>query len=265
MIKNPRASLGDLREAGLIPGWGRSPGGGHSNPLQYSCLENPMDRGASRATAHRAAKSWTQLKRLSAHGPGIQPQNVCPALPRKCSQAKSWVLTGWWPCPVFPCHPFSPLQTSLLRIGSMNFTGTISCSSSSVLVTSPHHLLLYPTLPHPPTQPGRPRQPAMCSSGCISSDGPGGASPRELDHIPDHQQQSLHQPAGLTRGSGPVLRSAIHAPAQCCCLTSLSSPPLVSALAASCPHLPPASLFPLSPSLPLPPLPPLLRAWSRRL
>ena len=48
-----------------IPGLGRSPGGGHGNLLQYSCLENPMDRGAWRATVHRVAKHWTQLKGLS--------------------------------------------------------------------------------------------------------------------------------------------------------------------------------------------------------
>ena len=47
------------------PGLGRSPGGGNGNPLQYSCLENPMDRGAWWATVHRVAKSQTQLKRLS--------------------------------------------------------------------------------------------------------------------------------------------------------------------------------------------------------
>ena len=44
-VKNLPANAGDARDAGLIPGWGRSPGGGHGNPLQYSCLENPMDRG----------------------------------------------------------------------------------------------------------------------------------------------------------------------------------------------------------------------------
>ena len=46
MVKNPRANAGDIRDEGSIPGLGRSPGGGHGNPLQYSCLENPMDRGA---------------------------------------------------------------------------------------------------------------------------------------------------------------------------------------------------------------------------
>ena len=46
-------------DTGLIPGLGRSPGGGHGNPLQYSCLENLMDRGAWRATVHGVTKSWT--------------------------------------------------------------------------------------------------------------------------------------------------------------------------------------------------------------
>ena len=62
MIKNPLANAGDIRDMSLIPGLGRSPGGGHSNPLQYSCLENPMDKRVWQATAHRIAKNWTQLK-----------------------------------------------------------------------------------------------------------------------------------------------------------------------------------------------------------
>ena len=59
VIKNPPANAGDIRDAGSIPGLGRSPGGGHGNPLQYSCLENPMDRGAWQALVHRVAKSQT--------------------------------------------------------------------------------------------------------------------------------------------------------------------------------------------------------------
>ena len=58
VIKNLPANAGDLREAGLIPGWGRSPGGGQDNPLQYSCLENPMGRGAWQPTVNRVSKSW---------------------------------------------------------------------------------------------------------------------------------------------------------------------------------------------------------------
>ena len=46
VVKNPPANAGDARDKGSVPRWGRSPGGGHGNPHQYSCLENPMDRGA---------------------------------------------------------------------------------------------------------------------------------------------------------------------------------------------------------------------------
>ena len=60
--RNLSANAGGIRDMGLILRLGRSPGRGHGNPLQYFCLENPMDRGASQATVHRVAKSLTQLK-----------------------------------------------------------------------------------------------------------------------------------------------------------------------------------------------------------
>ena len=59
MVKNSPASAGDIRNTGSIPGLGRSPVGGHGNPLQYSCLENPMDRGAWWATVRGVAESDT--------------------------------------------------------------------------------------------------------------------------------------------------------------------------------------------------------------
>ena len=58
---NLPANAGDKRDVGLIPGWGRSPRGTHGNPLQYSCLENAMDRGAWWATVHGVTKSQTRL------------------------------------------------------------------------------------------------------------------------------------------------------------------------------------------------------------
>ena len=61
VVKNPPGNAGDIRDAGSILGLGRSPGGGHSNPYQYSYLENSMDRGAWRATVHGATKSQTRL------------------------------------------------------------------------------------------------------------------------------------------------------------------------------------------------------------
>ena len=57
MVKNLLANAGDIRDRGLIPRLGRSPGEGHGNPLQYSCLEKPTDGGAWRATVHRVSKS----------------------------------------------------------------------------------------------------------------------------------------------------------------------------------------------------------------
>ena len=80
VVKNPPAEAGDLRDASLIPGsgrspkrlrfdpgLGRSPGEGNGNSLQYSCLENPMERVAWWATVRGVAKSWTRLKQLSTH------------------------------------------------------------------------------------------------------------------------------------------------------------------------------------------------------
>ena len=67
MVKNLPTNAGDARDAASIPGSGRSPGEGHGNPLPYSCLENPMDKGAWQATVQKVTKSWTQLKQLSTH------------------------------------------------------------------------------------------------------------------------------------------------------------------------------------------------------
>ena len=62
MGKEPSYNAGDAGDTGSVPGSGRSPGGGHRNPLQCSCLENPMDRGAWLAKVHEVTKIWTQLK-----------------------------------------------------------------------------------------------------------------------------------------------------------------------------------------------------------
>ena len=86
VVKNPPANTGDIRDVGLIPGSETSPGGGNGNQLHYSWLENPMDRGAWRATVHRVAKSQTWLKQHSTHpcgrGQGLAPahQQSCQAL-----------------------------------------------------------------------------------------------------------------------------------------------------------------------------------------
>ena len=67
MVKNPPANAGDIRDVRSSPGLGRSPGGGHGNPLQYSCLKNPRDGEAWWAAVYGVAQSRTRLKRLSSN------------------------------------------------------------------------------------------------------------------------------------------------------------------------------------------------------
>ena len=70
MVKNPPANAGDKRDLGLIPGSGRSPGEGHYNPLQYSCQENPTDKGAWQASVHRSPRvrhDWSDLARACSY------------------------------------------------------------------------------------------------------------------------------------------------------------------------------------------------------
>ena len=69
VVKNPPANAGDVRDKRLIPGLGRWPRAGHGNPLQYSCLENPMDRRAWQTTVHGVTKSRTWLRRLRTCAP----------------------------------------------------------------------------------------------------------------------------------------------------------------------------------------------------
>ena len=66
VVKYPHANAGDMRH-GFSPWLGRSLGEGYGNPLQYSCLENPMESGAWQPTVHKVTKSWTKLKQLSMH------------------------------------------------------------------------------------------------------------------------------------------------------------------------------------------------------
>ena len=105
MVKKPPATAGDIRDLGSTPGSGRSPGGGHGNPLQYSCLENPRDRGACRlqsmgyspkgqsigyslwATVHRVAESQIGLKQLS-----TKQRSLLSVLLLGLGKLSQWVL-----------------------------------------------------------------------------------------------------------------------------------------------------------------------------
>ena len=99
VVKNLPANAADIRDVGLISGWGRSPGGSDGNPLQYSCLKNSMERGALQATVYGVAKSHTQLKQQSENihinktqrnwverevGGGIGMGNTCKSMADSC-------------------------------------------------------------------------------------------------------------------------------------------------------------------------------------
>ena len=84
LVKNPPPNTEDVRDMGSISGQGRSLGGGHDNPLQYSCLENPTDRGVWWATVHGVAKSWTRLKQLSTWDSYYQFQGAINTVQHLC-------------------------------------------------------------------------------------------------------------------------------------------------------------------------------------
>ena len=151
MVKNPFANA--QNGAGLIPGSRRSPGGGHGNPLWYSCLENPMDKGACRATVHSITKSWTRLKQLNTHaqrsGPTIhlKMKNVKPTEGLASPRSQAWMVAEpglalppppqpprpFLDCRVFSAHPLQSLQSASDR------GGLASTSSFDTLLTSSGH------------------------------------------------------------------------------------------------------------------------------
>ena len=105
VVKNLYANVRNVRDTGLIPGVGRSPGGGHGNPPQYSCLENPMDRGAWWVTVHRVAKSRTWLKWPSTHtsppvhagtGLGSVPCHHLVTTPLKFLSGRNMLFNAGW-------------------------------------------------------------------------------------------------------------------------------------------------------------------------
>ena len=103
--KEPPANAGDTRDANSIPGSGRSPGGGDGNPLQDSCLENPMDRGVWWATVHRVAKSRTWLKWLSTHACSQKSVRKFPPPSSSCQGgSKKEEDCGGSKAGVPPCH-----------------------------------------------------------------------------------------------------------------------------------------------------------------
>ena len=102
VVKNLPANAGDVRHTGSTPGLGRSPGGGHGNPLQYSCLENPTNRGAWRTAVHVVAKNGAQLKGLSTHTCAHTQEDYHQ---HKCFCGQKSVTHSWTPLDTFPGQP----------------------------------------------------------------------------------------------------------------------------------------------------------------
>ena len=107
--KESAFTAGDTGDLGSIPGSGRPPGGGHSNPLWYPCLENPMDGGAWRATIHRVAKSQTRLKGQSTHGSEVlgSVQFSCSVVSNSSQPHESQHARPPCPSPTPGVHPDS--------------------------------------------------------------------------------------------------------------------------------------------------------------
>ena len=119
VVKNPPASGGGIRDTGLIPGWGKSPGGGNGSPLQSSCLENPMDRGAWWAAVHRVAESRT---RLTERARTCVPFPFCSSLPPPTNELQDFRGPPWarlsssvlfLPPNSSPVSPLDPLVAAL--------------------------------------------------------------------------------------------------------------------------------------------------------
>ena len=111
VVKNPPTNAGDIRDASTIPGLGRSPGRWHGNPLQYSCLENSMDRGAWKATVHMVAKSRTQLKGPSTHVHSLQLQGQSHSL-RPVGIVAVYIMSTVWSSRSFTWYGVSMYNTA---------------------------------------------------------------------------------------------------------------------------------------------------------
>ena len=116
VVKNWPVNARDVRDTGSIPGLGRFPGGRHGNPLQYSWLKNPMNRGAWQATVHGVAKSQTQLKCLSMQQTSLEDRNSVSVFPILRKGLAGWQLIRRQPGSrswgVFACNKWPHVQGS---------------------------------------------------------------------------------------------------------------------------------------------------------
>ena len=138
--KESSCNAGDSRNTGLIPGWGRSPGEGHGNPFQCSCLENPMDREDWEGTVHGVAKRWTWLKLLSTHALKVMVWSV---------DGNVAMSVFWDSNPVFPLRatiqyleqPYRIQPSRIMRINYSLIKGIRRWHSPLVIVLVIYHNL----------------------------------------------------------------------------------------------------------------------------
>ena len=173
VVKNLLAIAGIIRNASLTSGSGRSPGGWDDNPLQYSCLENPMDRGAWWATVHGVAKSRTQLKRLSinetkTHGQrsnhlsdsnrrgslscahliadGIRDFSSLASILTRQRHEGSMDWRAWYWTQIPPIQPFAVFTNDVYVYMLGGMAGSASCLSHHHLLHCRLHFTVFQTL-----------------------------------------------------------------------------------------------------------------------
>ena len=183
VAKIPPASAGDTRDMGSIPGWGRSPGKGHSSPLKYSYLDNSMDRGAWLATVHGVVKSWTWLSTRSlihldaswglpvteqrtSKGQRLEKQMLRDVVPRqKCIKTKPDLKLL---CFSFPWTK----MPQVLSWAPFYEAGNVFCSTLNSLQTWQEHLgVVSISLPVKRIYKGTKNSVSLFLSGTLNKDG----------------------------------------------------------------------------------------------
>ena len=118
VVKNLPANAGNSGDMGLIPGLGRSPGDGNDNPFQYSCLKNPMDRGASWTTVHGTHKESDMAEHKHKDGEGLwREHGVAIAHKGLSEKGLSLIMSFRWFISIYWCFASWSLRTTVIPIG----------------------------------------------------------------------------------------------------------------------------------------------------